>query len=69
MGILTIRVIPWMAYPVLAVGVGVDVYERMGVMMMMMQVTWVDVIMMKGGGDEEVGGWLVFCMSMGNANV
>jgi hypothetical protein len=39
----------------------------MGVMMMMMQVAWVDV-MMKGGGDE-VGGWLVFCMSTGNANV
>jgi hypothetical protein len=34
----------------------------------MMEVAWVDV-MMKGGGDEVVGGWLVFCMSTGNANV
>jgi hypothetical protein len=41
----------------------------MGVMMMMMmQVAWVDV-MMKGGGDKVVGGWLVFCMSTRNANV
>jgi hypothetical protein len=37
--------------------------------MMMMEVAWVDVMMMKGGGDEVVGGWLVFCMSTGNANV
>jgi hypothetical protein len=29
----------------------------MGVMMMI-QVAWVDVMMMKGGGDEVVDGWL-----------
>jgi hypothetical protein len=33
----------------------------MGVMMMMMQVAWVDVMIMKGGGDEvwAVGGYSV----------
>jgi hypothetical protein len=45
----------------------------MEVMMMMMQVAWVDVmmkaVMMKAGGDKVVGGWLIFCMSTGNANV
>jgi hypothetical protein len=64
MGMLTIRVIPWMACAVLAVAVKVDVGDDED-----------DAGGVGGRDDDEgrrdevVGGLFVFCMSTGNANV